>query len=293
MFTVCGVDGGRSGGYNGDNDSPEVFSLLILYLFCALAAVCALAVVWAAAISWWWLIPIFLGAFVLWNGIYLLYVYIICKRVDMSKEYDDMDPFYHWNVNRFIEWLLAFCRVRPVLQGTEWLPEGRFLLVGNHRSAFDPLTAVAVFRKMGVPLTFISKPENIHKLFVGPAAWRDGFLPIDRENARNALKTINTAAQRMKDGTWSYGIYPEGTRTKDGNLQEFHPGSFKAAQKAHVPIVIMATEGSEKVLKNFPFRRTVVNLTILECIDADEVKAQKTAELAAHTKALLTEYLGH
>lgn len=265
----------------------------MLYLFCALAAVGAVALVLACAISWWWLIPVFLGAFVLINGLYLLYVYVICKRVDMSQEYDDMDPFYHRNVNLFVDWLLAACRVKPVLQGTEWLPEGRFLLVSNHRSAFDPLSAIAAFRKLGVPLTFISKPENIHKLFVGPAAYRDGFLPIDRDNARNALKTINAAAQRMKAGTWSYGIYPEGTRTKDGNLQDFHPGSFKAAQKARVPLVIMATDGSEQVKKNFPFRRTVVTLTILECIDADEVKAHKTVELAEHTRSLLLEYLGH
>ena len=266
---------------------------VILYLFCALAAVCAASFVWAAAIRWWWLIPAFLVAFLLINGLYLLYVYVICRRVDMSQEYDDMDPFYHRNVNLFVDWLLAVCRVKPVLQGTEWLPEGRFLLVSNHRSAFDPLSALAAFRKRGVPLTFISKPENIYKLFVGSAAYRDGFLPIDRENARNALKTINTAAQRMKDGTWSYCIYPEGTRTKDGNLQDFHPGSFKAAQKAHVPLVIMATDGSEQVKKNFPFRRTVVTLTILECIDGDAVKAHKTVELAEHTKSLLLEYLGH
>lgn len=266
---------------------------VLFYLFCALAAVAAVVVVAAAGISWWWLIPVFLGAAVLFNGLYLLYVLIICKRVDLSKEYDGIDPFYHRNVDLFIDWLLTICRVKGELQGTEWLPEGRFLLVSNHRSAFDPLTAVAAFRRAGIPLTFISKPENIYKLFVGPAAYRDGFLPIDRENARNALKTINAAAERMKAGTWSYGIYPEGTRTKDGNLQEFHPGSYKAAQKAHVPLVIMATEGSEQMKKNFPFRRTVVKLTILECIDADDVKAKKTAELAEHTKTLLTEYLGH
>lgn len=266
---------------------------MLFYLFLILALLTTLCVFLLTAISKWWILPVLLGAFLIINGLYLLYVFVICKRVDMSKEYDDIDPFYHRNVNLFIDWLLTICRVKPVLWGTEWLPEGRFLLVSNHRSAFDPLSATAAFRKAGIPLTFISKPENIYKLFVGPAAFRDGFLPIDRENARNALKTINAAAQRMKDGTWSYGIYPEGTRTKDGNLQAFHPGSFKAAQKARVPLVILATEGSEQVKKNFPFRRTVVTLTILECIDSDEVKAAKTAALAEHTEALLTEYLGH
>ena len=241
-----------------------------------------------------WILPILLGSFVVWNGLYLLYTFIICKRVDMTREYDDISPFYRKNVNLFVDWLLAVCGVRVELRGTEWLPEkGVFLLVGNHRSAFDPLAAMHVFQKLEPPMAFISKPENIQKLYLGAAAFRAGFLPIDRENARNALKTINAAAERMKAGTCSYGIYPEGTRTKTGDLQEFHAGSFKAAQKANVPVVIMATEGSESAIKGMCFRPRTVTLTILERIEAEDVKASKTSALAEHTRSLLLEYLGH
>ena len=265
---------------------------MLFYLLWIPAALTALGIFLACpAMSAWWLLLILPLAFLLWNGLYLLYTWIICKRVDMDAEWTGISPFYQKNTQLFIDWLLAVLRVRYELRGTEWLPEGEFLLVGNHRSAFDPLTTYAALRDR--PFAFISKPENIEKLYLGAAAWSAGFLAIDRENARNALVTINTMADRMKNHVCSYGIYPEGTRTKTGNLQEFHAGSFKAAQKAHVPVVIMATENSEQVLKNFPFRRTKVVLTILETIDADTVKATKTAALAEHTKALLLEYLGH
>ena len=265
---------------------------MIFYLLWIPAVLTTLGVfcIWTA-LSKWWILLVLPLAFILWNGLYLLYTWIICRRVDMSEEWTGISPFYQKNTLWFIDWLLAVTGVSFELRGTEWLPEGEFLLVSNHRSAFDPLTTHAALRDRN--FAFISKPENIYKLYLGSAAWSAGYLAIDRENARNALKTINTAAERMKNHVCSYGIYPEGTRTKDGNLQEFHAGSFKAAQKAHVPVVIMATENTEKVLKNFPFRRTKVVLTILETIDADEVKASKTSALAEHTKELLLEYLGH
>jgi 1-acyl-sn-glycerol-3-phosphate acyltransferase len=265
---------------------------MIFYLLWIPAALTTLAVfcIWTA-LSKWWILLLLPLAFILWNGLYLLYTWIICRRVDMDAEWTGISSFYQKNTLWFIDWLLALTGVRYELRGREWLPEGEFLLVGNHRSAFDPLTTHAALRDR--PFAFISKPENIYKLYLGSAAWSAGYLAIDRENARNALQTINAMADRMKNHVCSYGIYPEGTRTKTGDLQEFHAGSFKAAQKAHVPVVIMAVENSEKVLKNFPFRRTKVILTILETIDADEVKATKTAALAEHTRALLLEYLGH
>lgn len=263
---------------------------MLFYLLWIPAALTALGVFSLSNISKWWIIPVLLGAFLFWNLVYILYLFIICKRVDMAQNYPTIDRFYHTNVLLFVDWLLAVCGVKFTLAGTEWLPEGEFLLVSNHRSAFDPLVTLMAFRD--VPLAFISKPENIFKLFLGAAAYRACFLPIDRENARNALITINEAAQRMRDHACSYVIYPEGSRTKDGSLREFHHGSFKAAQKARVPVVVMATEGTETALKGMCFRPAIVELTILECIDADTVRASRTSWLAEHSRALILEKTG-
>ena len=266
---------------------------MLFHLMWIPAALTTLGVfaVWDA-ISKWWIVPILLGAFVFWNLVYLAYVFIICKRVDMTREYPTIDPFYHKNMMLFIDWLLTACGVTYTLEGREWLPEeGEFLLVSNHRSAFDPLVTLMALRD--VPLAFISKPENITKLFLGAAAWRCCFLPIDRENARNALKTINEAAERMKNHACSFAIYPEGTRTRDGDLHEFHPGSFKTAQKARVPVVVMATEGSETALRGLFFKRNTVRLTILETIDAETVKEYKTVWLAERSHDLILELTGH
>ena len=266
---------------------------MIFYILCALGVVLtALLFVLVPAISLWWAIPIAVGMILLLNALYVLVIYIYCKRIDMSREYDTIDPGAHRWMMGFIRWLLTICRVKIRTVNMDIVPrEGEFLLVGNHRSAFDPLTTIVAMADW--PLAFISKPENIYKLFLGGAAYRCCFLPIDRENARNALKTINEAAERMKNHVCCYGIYPEGTRTRDGDTHEFHHGSFKAAQKANVPVVVMATEGSETALKGMFLCPRTVKLTILETIDAETVKAHKTAWLAEHSRGLIMELIGH
>ncbi len=265
---------------------------MIFYLLCALG-VCLTALLYllVPALSLWWAIPIALGLIIVLNALYVFVIYVYCKRIDMTREYDTIDPGAHRWMMGFIRWLLAICRVKIRTVNMDIVPrEGEFLLVGNHRSAFDPLTTLVAMADW--PLAFISKPENIYKLFLGPAPYKCCFLAIDRENARNALKTINTAAARMKAHACSYGIYPEGTRTRTGKMLEFKPGAFKAAQKAHVPVVVVAVEGSEDVLKRVPFRSTTVTLTYLAVIDADTVKATHTHTLAEQVKGMLLEKLG-
>lgn len=265
---------------------------MLFYILSGLGVVLtAVLYLLAPGLSLWWAIPIAAGLILLCNGLYVLVVYIYCKRIDMDREYDTIDPGAHRWMMTFLRWLLAVCRVKIRTVNMDIVPrEGEFLLVGNHRSAFDPLTTLVAMEEW--PLAFISKPENIYKLFLGPAPYKCCFLPIDRENPRNAIKTINTAAARMKAHACSYGIYPEGTRTRDGRLGEFKPGSFKAAQKARVPVVVVAAQGSEAVLKRFPWRSTTVTLSFLAVIDADTVKATKTHELAEQVRGMLLEKLG-
>lgn len=250
------------------------------------AALCLL--VWHIG---WWTIPALIGAFVFFNLMYILYVWILCQTVTTEKEYDDISPFYHRQMMIFIDWLLAAMGVRWDVEGLEKLPEGEFLLVCNHRSILDPLTTQMALQSRS--MAFISKPENIYKLFLGRVAYRCGFLAIDRENARNALVTINKAADNMKKHLCSYGIYPEGTRTRTGDLQEFHAGSFKAAQKAKVPVVVSVITGSDQFKHNFPLRRTRVKITILDVLDAETVKGSKTKELAEISRNRILEVTGH
>jgi 1-acyl-sn-glycerol-3-phosphate acyltransferase len=181
--------------------------------------------------------------------------------------------------------------VRVKLSGADKLPtEGRFVLICNHRSGFDPVVTEAWLKDYN--LAFISKPSNLKLPYIGKLAYGAGFLPIDRENDREALKAILKAADFLKRGVCSIGLYPEGTRTKTGKLLPFHAGSFKIAQRGNAPVVIAAIQGTEQVKKNFPFRRTKVKLDILELIPAEKVKAMSTNELAEYCRGRIAAHLG-
>ena len=118
------------------------------------------------------------------------------------------------------------------------------------------------------------------------------FLPIDRENARNALTTINAAADLIRAHECSFAIYPEGTRSKSGKLLPWHAGSLKIAQKANVPIVVATIEGTERIAHNVPWRRTHVYLSIREVIPAETVKATKTNALTEGIRSKMIAELG-
>ena len=160
------------------------------------------------------------------------------------------------------------------------------MLVGNHRSNYDPFVTV-----IGLKLkeaAYISKPENFKIPFFGKIARKCLYLPIDRENAKNAFKTINRAADLIKKGEISYCVYPEGTRNRSEGLLPFHDGVFKIAQKAEAPVVVVALRGTETIHKNAPRKRTVVYLDVIDVISADEVRSLSTHELGDKVREKIT-----
>ena len=232
-----------------------------------------------------------LGFFLGLNLLYIIFWVIVAQTVDDTKPIEKQKPIYRFGCASIAGWLCAWGGVDVRLSGTEKLPkEGRFLYICNHRAAFDPIVAANVLRDWNI--SYISKPSNLKIPFIGKLAYGAGFLPINRENDREALKTILLAADYMKKDFCSIGIYPEGTRSKTGELLPFHAGSFKVAQKANVPIAVAVTRGTELVGKNFPLRRTKASLEILELIPTEQVKAMSTQALAAHCRETMETALG-
>ena len=256
-----------------------VFLLLFVLFLAAAALLHASPAVWTAGL---WAF----GVFAALNVLYVLFWVAVASTVDDEKPLEKPRPLCCFGCRHIPRWLCFWFRVRVLLTGEELVPEeGRFVIVSNHRSGFDPLTLEVALGKRG--LAFISKPSNLKIPFVGKLAYGGCFLPIDRENDRKALKTILTAVDYIKKDFCSMGIYPEGTRSKTGELLPFHAGSFKIAQKANVPLVIACTSGSEQVMHNCLLRTTQVKLHILEVLPAEKVKAMNTQELAAYSRGLM------
>ena len=262
---------------------------MILVIFCLISAAAGIIAA-AAGLNAWQSALVFLGAFAGINLLYVLFWYAVSMTVSRDKPLEKMHPIYPFGCASIAGWLCAWGGVRTTVRGEEKLPsEGRFLMVCNHRSMYDPIVTEYKLRKYR--LAFISKPSNLQITGISKLAIGAGFLAINRENDREALKSILQAADYLKRDLCSMVVYPEGTRSKTGELGPFHAGSFKIAQRANVPVVVAAIRGTEKVSKNFPFRPTHVDLDILETIPAEKVKAMSTQELSAYCRALIERQL--
>lgn len=220
---------------------------------------------------------------------YFLLIIISSFFVDMNKEYERDSKYFRWLLNSSTAVAVKLIRIHIKVTGKEKLPKGRFLLVCNHRSKFDPILSWHIFAKEN--LSFISKPENFKVPFYGRIIHRCCFMPIDRENPRNAIKTVKRAAKLINDDVASVAVYPEGTRNYGEGLLPFHNAMFKIAQKANVPVVVMTVKGTYQIQKNFPLHKSIVNMDILDVIPAETVKSLKTNELGDMAAELMNKNL--
>ena len=187
----------------------------MLYYLLLIPAVLSTAWIYflSPALSYWWLLPILIACFVAANLVYVLLMFVCTWFAGPNKMYTHISPFYHALTMALDGWILALCRVKIHVTGLEKVPtDTEYLFVSNHRSNFDPMVQWWVLRRWR--LAFVSKPSNMRKFVIGPFVRRCCFLPIDRENARNALTTINAAADLIRAHECSFAIYPEGTQQK-------------------------------------------------------------------------------
>ena len=224
-----------------------------------------------------------LAAFLLYG----LFLFACSLFVNPKKEYENHSRFYRGLLNGVTALAMRVMRIRIHVSGVEQVPPDtkNLLFVSNHRSNFDPIITWHVFKKWQP--SFVSKASNFRIPIFGRLIRKCCFMAIDRENPRNALRTIVKAAGLLRKGEVSVGVYPEGTRSKEGKLLPFHNGVFKMAQKAESAIVVLSVVGTECIHKNYPFHHTDVYLDVLDVIPAQTVKATKTDALGEQIRAAL------
>ena len=264
--------------------------MIPVLLFAGIGAALALCLHFAAGLGLSAALLWGLGLFVLLHLLCPLFVWLFSLSVPKGRPLEKQHPLCRAIIGPGSSVINFYAGVRPVITGAEKLPkEGRFLFISNHRSMYDPLVVMDRLRDYNI--SFISKPSNLKIPLAGRIAYAAGYLPIDRENDRNALKTILTAADYMKRDLCSIAIYPEGTRSRTNEMLPFHAGSFKTAQRAKVPIVVASVHGSEKVKRAKFLSATRVFLDILEVMPAETVCSMRTDALAAHVREIIQQDL--
>ena len=226
-------------------------------------------------------------------GLALLYFIIpgfFALFVNPKKEYKKDSRLYRFLLNVASGIGIWVMRVKVRVNGTEKLPHGQKLLfVGNHRSNFDPIITWYALRDWNI--SYISKSGNFKIPIFGRIIRRCCFMAIDRESPKKAINTINQASELLKEQEVSIGVYPEGTRSKNGVLLPFHSGVMRIAQKANASIAVVVLKGTEKIHKNYPFHRTYVEMTIAEVIPAEQVCSTRSAELGDKVRDIIENNL--
>ncbi len=257
-------------------------------VFLVLSVLGSCGIVFGGQISPWWLFALIPGLFLACNLLYMIYLAIAALLLG-HREPKRSNRFALANFPVFMRWLMQILHVKICLSGAEKLPPEPCVIACNHRSVFDPMTTVAALRRRKI--LFISKESNFKIPIASPFMVQAGYLAIDRENGMRALRTLKKASERMVEEGADFGIYPEGTRSKTGELLPFKTGAFYLAKKAGSPIVVMTVWGTEKVGKSLHWRRTRVDMDILAVIDKETVQNRSLEELAEMTRGLIEEHL--
>lgn len=220
-----------------------------------------------------------------------LFFISIALTINWKKDYTTLSPFYCYIFDSWHRYVCSLSNLRFHVKGLEKLPTDRkFLTVCNHRSNYDSFIQTVVLK--GHHVAFISKPENFAIPFARNYMKRALYLSIDRENVRNALKTIMTAIDFIRSGTVNIGVFPEGTRSKTGELGPFKPGCLKVAEKAECPIVVCTVEGSEKIRKNIFWKKTDIYFEVIKVVQPEEFTEGTTVDVSDEIRKIMLEKLG-
>ena len=270
---------------------------MLLGAISALSLVSGLAVCFGAGafggLSWLWILPLtFLGTFLILVGIGFAFLLILCRRVDQSVPQEQDDRLYRIVTELVIESALPFLRIHVKKTGVEKIPtDGRFLLVANHTNDSDPIILLYALPKR--QLAFISKRENSSMFVIGPMMHKIQCQLINRENDREALKTILRCIQIIKEDKASIAVFPEGGTNQDDKLHPFRPGVFKIAQKANVPIVVCTIRNTNRVIGNLlKLKGSAVDLHLLEVIPAESLEGRTTVDIAQQVYDIMAADLG-
>jgi 1-acyl-sn-glycerol-3-phosphate acyltransferase len=163
---------------------------------------------------------------------------------------------FWWVAPWYVRLTAAAFGIRRHLAGWEELPEdlrtGRRpgVFIGNHTSHFDPPLVISTLPCHPV---FVAKRELARVPFLGWVIWLADFIFIDRGDRQAALSSLEQAAQRIRAGQ-SIAAFPEGTRSRDGQILPFKKGAFALAFKAGVSVVPFAIHGGPEILPKGTWR---------------------------------------
>src|SRR6266478_1868146 len=212
-------------------------------------------------------IGVFLSLYIIIAGIPLLIYTVISKNPGAL----------YWAGVRGVMFFVRAVGVRVRVAGAERIPPGTCLFVANHTSSADaPAVVGAIPRRIAILL----KKSLFNYPIVGQAFHLAHFIPVERSKRDSAIESVEKAIEAMRAGQ-SFLIYPEGTRSPDGRLQDFKKGAVVMAIKAGVPIVPIVCSGAHRVMekRSLVIHPREILVEFLEPIDTSKYTLEERERL--------------
>ncbi|HEX8185333.1 MAG TPA: lysophospholipid acyltransferase family protein [Blastocatellia bacterium] len=217
------------------------------------------------------------------NLLWYLYTVVMATISLLLWPFDRTGAMQHWCARwwcRLIAWTIG-ARIR-VYGSDNVRPDRSYVYMANHSSLID---IPALFAYLPFQFRIMAKKELFYVPFMGWHLWTSGNFPVDRSDGRKTARSLRSVIAGVRAGK-SLAVFPEGTRTPDGRLQEFKPGAFKIAMRAGVPIVPVTVRGTFKLLPKTTLapRPGRVDVIIGEPIDTAAYNEKRLHELIERTR---------
>jgi 1-acyl-sn-glycerol-3-phosphate acyltransferase len=179
---------------------------------------------------------------------------------------------------------------RTRVEGKQKVDPGKtYVMVSNHQSGADILILFRLYSHY----KWVAKQELFYYPFIGWNMWLNGYIPIVRSRGRSKLMMMDLAANTVRAGN-SVMLFPEGTRTKDGNLQTFKSGAFRLALDTKSPVLPIAIKGTYYAInKNslIVHKNKEMKLVVLDPIPYEEIAHLDPKEIATKVHDLIQKEL--
>jgi 1-acyl-sn-glycerol-3-phosphate acyltransferase len=216
---------------------------------------------------------------IVFSGLLFIPAYVSCF-LDRSGRW----PSYFQRL--WCSWLLRTNGIHLKLEGVENLEQSQsYILVSNHASILD---IPGIIFAAPVPVRFIAKKSLIWFPIFGFFLYMSDHILIDRESAQSALKSLKKASFLLKSGI-SIIVFPEGTRSPDGEVKDFKRGAFLLAQHSKFPVVPVSISGTYDMIprQGWCFWPGAIHVRMGELIPTRELSSTESKSLMGRVREII------
>lgn len=196
-----------------------------------------------------------------------------------------LEPF----VKFWAKTILFIAGIKVEIEGLENIEKKKsYIVVANHLSMFDIPTTMAY---LPVKLRMIAKKELSRVPVFGWGMLSLGHIFIDRQNRDKAVRSLDKAMERVKKRKISIMIYPEGTRSPDGEIKIFKKGAFVIAIKSELPILPVTISGSHEIMpkNSLRIKKGKIRLVVHPPVSSENKEISDRRELTNQIRDIIVD----